>query len=397
MTYNTNSLLKSRTPYDIHMMNIYNRHSNEMNYDLPDIFFSKELNVENYSSTPTPTPSISIPNTDYFTIGSNLSEWGCDNLTTNSQTVIVKAAVPNGNVSANSSTDVPANGKFIFEPFCPNFTLRSNVPFKGSCPCNNQCSQPTSPNICPLVIVPKNSSSGDCCHYYNIGPSMEDWGCNNYDESTMRIVYATRSYSQGITPNSSQSIQPNDLFVVQPGTPSNTCPSDQYCTPGGCCTCKANCSLGDTYYCDRCMLGSKCCAVPILHYIPSLGTLHYMDTESDCILSTIPAASTTVEFKQTNNYPWGGSTMIDSGTIEWNQSEPCDLNGQYDFTLNNWIVKTANNGKSYLSYDNGKISTLENQTMDDMNNLIQYSLNQGSITSPETGIDTQTIYCSAKS
>ena len=94
MTYNTNSLLKSRTPYDCHMMNIYNRHSIEMNYDLPDIFFSKELNVENYSSTPTPTPSISIPNTDYFTIGSNLSEWGCDNLTTNSQTVIVKAAVP---------------------------------------------------------------------------------------------------------------------------------------------------------------------------------------------------------------------------------------------------------------------------------------------------------------
>ena len=113
MTYNTNSLLKSRTPYDIHMMNIYNRHSNEMNYNLPDIFFPKELNVENYSET------VFIPNTNFFTIGKNLSEWGCDNFKTNSQLVIVQAAVPNGNVSENSSTDVDAYGMFIFEPFLP--------------------------------------------------------------------------------------------------------------------------------------------------------------------------------------------------------------------------------------------------------------------------------------
>ena len=121
----------------------------------------------------------------------------------------------------------------------------------------------------------------------------------------------------------------------------------------------------------------------------------YDDLEENT--TTIPAASTTVEHKQTNNSPWGASTTTDSGTIEWNQSEPCDLNGQYDFTLNNWIVKTANNGKSYLSYDNGKISTLENQTMDDMNNLIQFSFNVGTISSPETGIDTESIYCSGQS
>jgi hypothetical protein len=110
----------------------------------------------------------------------------------------------------------------------------------------------------------------------------------------------------------------------------------------------------------------------------------YDDLEENT--TTIPAASTTVEIKQ--------SDKTDSGTIEWNQSEPCDLNGEYDFTLNNWIVKTANNGKSYLEYDNGAEYILNSKTINGMNNLIQYSYNEGYITSPETGIDTESIYCS---
>ena len=118
----------------------------------------------------------------------------------------------------------------------------------------------------------------------------------------------------------------------------------------------------------------------------------YDDLEENT--TTIPAASTTVEFKQTNNYPWGGSTMIDSGTIEWNQSEPCDLNGQYNFTLNNWIVKTEEDGKSYLSYEDGAEYNLNSKTINGMNNLIQYSYNEGYISLPETGIDTESIYCS---
>ena len=262
MTYNTNSLVKSRTPYDCQMMNIYNRHSIEMNYDLPYIFFPKKLNVENFSET------VFIPNTNFFTIGKNLSEWGCDNFKTNSQLVIVQAAVPNGNVSENSSTDVDAYGMFIFEPFCPNFKLNSNG-IKGN---TNECSSSKVPNICPLVSSQTKN--------YNVGTSMKDWGCNNY-KSDMQIVYATKAYNTGIYPNASQTIQENDLFVVQPG--SNNCSTGQFCDKNGCCQCNpgTSCTLwgSSQKYCN-CL--DKCCVLPNLRYIPFLGTLHYMDTESTC-------------------------------------------------------------------------------------------------------------------
>ena len=94
---------------------------------------------------------------------------------------------------------------------------------------------------------------------------------------------------------------------------------------------------------------------------------------------TVPAASTAVDT--------GGGGI---GYIEWNQSSPCSLNGEYNFTLVNLEYVEEPNFSYFTVSPN--TNSVNNKTISEMNNILVKSIEFGTIRSPSS-LNTEVISC----